>query len=242
MKKFKLLFALIILFFSFSFVACTNDENNLNNGDNQNELLESTKIPYDMGGIKFGSIVLPRGTKSRISDNGSRLDFKLPENYIYIATDANGKAFIANRGSYTCESTCSGGCDVVKLGKVVGCSACPEGSTESCTGSRGKETIEENKSSFTHQIGDGQRGGLINLESGINFMTDSSKRENSNKNVPSFDVLMKLPKFESEFKRFYDKLWDGNSPNNKNSKAVLVDFYGQTISLLIPLENYKKIN
>ena len=239
MKKFRLLSVLVTLLFSFSFIACSSDENNLENGNYQKELLQSTEIPSDMGGIKFGSIVLPKGTMSQISKDGSRLDFKLPKNYIYVAIDADGKAFLADSGSYTCKSTCSGGCDVVKLGEVVGCSACPEGSTESCTGSRREETIEAEKSSFKYQIGDGNMGGLVNLENGINFITEFSKTKNSNKNAPNFDILMKLPKFKSEFNSFFDKLWTGKSLSNENSKAVLVDFYGNVISLQIPLENFK---
>lgn len=239
MKKIKLLSTSAILFFSYLVFSCSSDENTIENGNYQNESLQSTEIPSDMGGIKFGSIVLPKGTMSQISKDGSRLEFKLPKNYIYVAADADGKALLADSGSYTCKSTCSGGCDVVKLGEVVGCSACPEGSTEPCTGSRGEEAIEANKSSFSHQIGDGYRGGLVNLENGINFITKSSKAKNLNRNAPSFDILMKLPKFKSEFNSFYDKLWTGISPNNENSKAVLVDFYGTVISLQIPLKNFK---
>lgn len=238
MKKTKFLSIITILLTGVIFYACSNDNDDLNNSNSQKELLLDTKIPTDMEGIRFGSITLPKGTKSKISENGSRLDFKLPKNYIYVATDVNGKAFFADSGSYTCTSTCSDGCDVVKLGDVVGCSACPEGSTAPCTGKRGKKTIEGKKSSYSHQIGEGKNGGLINLGNGISFINFSSKRKKLGENLPNFDVMIKLPKFKSEFDIFFDKIWNGALPNTKNSKEVLVDFYGQTISILIPIKTY----
>lgn len=236
MKDLKFLPFFIILIVSLIFYACSNEEVNLNEAHGQKQLLQDTKIPSDLEGIKFGSIILPKGTIAKVSQDNSRLDFKLPKKYIYMATDINGKAIFANSGSYTCTSICSGGCDVVRLGDVVGCSACPEGSSDSCTGNRGGKKIE-NKSSYDHQIGEGKNGALINLENGINFLSSSSRRV-SKENTPDFQTMMEFPKINSEFENFFEKIWNGKSPNNRNSKEVLVDFYGQTISLLIPIETY----
>jgi len=234
MKNIKFLSTIIILVTGVIFFACSNNEaqdtifNDVSN-------IKNTTIPLDMGGLKFGSIVLPKGTISKISQNGSRLDFKLPKNYIYAATDEKGQVFFADSGSYTCTSNCSGGCDVVKLGDVVGCSACPEGSTDPCTGKRGLNSFQKNNL-YSHQIGDGNNGGLINLESGISFITTKKKL---NRYVPNLEVLTKHPKIKSEFDNFFNKIWKNKLPTKKNSKEVLVDVYGKTISLLIPIETYQ---
>lgn len=241
MKNLKFLSVIVILITGLIFYACSNDsiDNEVTNDAlNKKEQIVDTSIPVDMEGIKFGSIILPKGTISEISQDGSRLDFKLPKNFVYVATDSSGRTFFADAGSYTCTSTCSGGCDVVRLGDVVGCSACPEGSTASCTGKRGEKSFEIS-SSYSHLIGDGKNGGLINLEDGINFINHTSKRKVSNNNIPSFDILTKHPQIESEFNEFFDNVWNNRLPNEKNSKEVLVNVYGQTISLLIPIETYQ---
>lgn len=223
------------------FYACSDDSisNEVSNGVlNKTEQIVDISIPLDLEGVKFGSITLPKGTLSKISQDGSRLDFKLPKNFVYVATDSSGRSFLADVGSYTCTSSCSGGCDVVKLGEHVGCSACPEGSTASCTGQRGDTNLGL-KSAYPHQIGDGKNGSLINLEGGINFINSTSKRSVSNNNIPNIDILRQHPKIEAEFNEFFDNIWNNRLPNEKNSKEVLVNVYGQTISLLIPAETYK---
>ena len=240
MKKNKLLLLFIISIIGIISYACINDkvEENVVDGVSNLEIEQyrETKIPTDMGGIKFGSLVLPKGTISTISQNGSRLDFKLPKNYIYAATDNTGKAFFTHEGSYTCTSTCSGGCDVVKFGNEIGCSACPEGNSDPCVGERGKNM--QKNGAIEHQIGYGQNGGIINLEYGISFITHQSKKT-KNENSPNFDVLISHPKIKMEFDLFLNKIWGDKTPNLKNAKEVLVDVYGEIISLYIPLEMHK---
>lgn len=228
---------------SFAFYACSNNDAKsviLDEIANQKELFQDTTIPSDMGGLKFGSLLLPKGTISKISQNGSRLDFKLPENYVYAAKDATGKVFFAIEGSYTCTSTCSGGCDVLKLGDNIGCSACPAGSTEPCVGQRGKRNVQKSDK-YSHQIGDGNDGGLINLKNGISFITTRTARNKRilPENTPNFEFLTKHPKIKAEFDLFFNEMWDGELPNENNSKPVLVNFYGKVISLLIPIEIYQ---
>jgi hypothetical protein len=244
MKKLNAISVLLFSLIGMIFFNCSNEETEKNLFDeslNKVEQIVDTSIPSDMEGIIFGNIALPKGTTSKISENGSRLDFMLPENYLYIATDSNGTAFFANRGSYTCTSTCTGGCDVVKLGDVVGCSSCPEGSTATCVGQHGVPTVE-NRSDYSHLIGDGNNGGLINVESGINFITNISKRSTLNENIPNFDILMRHPKIKTEFDKFFDKIWNDNLPNKDNSISVLMEVYGKTISILIPVETYQSSN
>jgi len=238
MKEIKISSIFIILILSVTFYTCTNDgTKSIDNTFKLKAEAQETKIPTDMGGLKYGNLVLPKGTISKVSKNGSRLDFKLPKNYIYAATDKEGKVFFAITGSYTCSSTCSGGCNVVKLGDVVGCSACPPGSTEPCTGSRGK-SLQKNGLS-THQIGNGYNGGLINLNYGISFVSNTSNKRVQKGKSPNFNILIAYPKIKSEFDLFLKNIWNNKSPSLKDSKEVLVNVYGKVISLYIPIKMYK---
>ena len=91
------------------------------------------KIPENMGGINFGGYILPEGTMSSVSADKGRIAVSLADNFIYIASD-NGKILLADEGGYTCTSKCANGCNVVKLGNEIGCSACPKESSEKCIG------------------------------------------------------------------------------------------------------------
>src|SRR5690625_4761248 len=184
-----------------------------------NEELITTEIdiPTDIEGLKFGSIILPKETMSKITENGSRLDITLPENYVYIAVDSNGEAIFANKGSYTCTSTCYGGCNVVKLGDHIGCSACPQNTTEECVG-KFTEIIVDKGNNYSNQIGDGNNGELINLDKGINFVSKETNNDDLNQISLDFDVIMKHPRIGAEFNKFYNKLWKDKKPNSENSK------------------------
>lgn len=231
MKYFKILFvALISVACLLTFACSSNTDNIILNED----LIAEIDIPTDMEGLKFGSIILPKETISKISENGSRLDFTLPKNYVYIAVNGTGEIIFANKGTYTCTSTCNGGCNVVKLGDYIGCSACPQNTTKECVG-RFTEIVVDKGENYFNQIGDGNNGVLINLEKGINFVTKETNSDALNKNVLDFDVIMKHPRIEAEFN---NKLWKDKKPNSENSKESLVDVFGKVISLFIPLEMY----
>jgi hypothetical protein len=233
MKKIKILSIITILITSAIFHACSNDEteNNIpNEVSSKKQLIQETKIPLDMGGIKFGNLLLPKGTISVISQNGSRLDFKLPKNFIYVATDKNGKVFLADSGSYTCKSTCSG-CDVIRLGDNIGCSACPEGSTAACIGRRGKSTNTKK-----HQIGDGLNGRIVETKNSIHLIYEGEKIDNNNIKPFKFNSLIDNTKIKNEFYNFVDNFWKGKTINKHNFKKVLASVYGTTIVMYVPID------
>lgn len=236
MKNLKILSIITILIASSIFCACSNDEaenNILNEVSSKKQLKQDTKIPLDMGGIKFGNLVLPKGTISKISQNGSRLDFKLPKNYIYVATDATGKVFFADTGSYTCTSTCSGGCDVAKIGENIGCTACPEGSTASCIGKRGRsKSTKINK----NQIGDGFNGRIVETTKSIHLIYKNKKIETKNIKPFKFDSLLNNSKIKKEFYSFIDNIWKGKTISKNNFKKVLASVYGTTIVMYVPVD------
>jgi hypothetical protein len=234
MKKIKILSIITILILGVILYACSNDEISLKEIPSQEESLQDAKIPSDMGGLKFGNLTLPKGTISKISENGSKLDFKLPNGYTYIATDESGKVFLANEGSYTCTSTCSGGCDVAKLGNNIGCSACPEGSAAPCTGKRGKTTKKKGL-----QIGDGFNGRIVEIKNSIKFLYKETLIQNKNVKSIKFDSLLNNFKIRNEFYNFVNSVWKGKIISDNNYKKVLANIYGTTIVMYVP-KDYKQ--
>ncbi|MEO9870775.1 hypothetical protein [Ekhidna sp.] len=186
-----------------------------------------TKIPADMGGINFGGVVLPKGTRSELSEDGSSLKVYLPEGIVYIAQDLNGDTGDADEGGYTCTSTCSGGCDVVKLGDEVGCSRCPEESTEKCVG----KSSDDDEGIFP-ALGAGIGGGFIDLNSGISFVLKNDKKPSLR--APEWEVLIKHPKVSEELDSFINEIWGDTDINIETSEVVVVSIFGTYISLKVP--------
>lgn len=187
----------------------------------RNPLLQ---IPADMGGINFGGVVLPNGTTSEVSEDGSTLNVKLPEGIIYIAS-FNNELLAADEGGYTCTSTCAGGCDVVKLGDNVGCSACPEGSTASCVG--------KHENSGLYGIGQGSGGGFIDLSQGISFVTPDDEKL-GNFQSPVWEVLIQYPEVQEKLLAFVNELWPDETINYDKSKLVLTNVYGTYVRMHVP--------
>ena len=183
-----------------------------------------------MGGFQIGNLIMPEGTHALPSTNRSRLSFTLPEGVIYVANNG-GTLGIAKDGTYTCTSDCSGGCDVMSIGENVFCSACPEGSTESCLGKWGdKEEIEEIQQSFL--IGDGNNGGFIDLNQGITFASEIPTENRFTE--PAWDVLIKTPQVAQAFSEFYGGLWPNGTPDFNRAKLAVVNVFGTYVRLYVP--------
>ncbi|HET8860310.1 hypothetical protein [Marivirga sp.] len=216
-KKFTLLMLL-----PFVLLAC-NEEKIQN--DSFLEENADINIPSDMGGINFKGVILPNGTKSEVSNDGSTLTVKLPEGVFYIAS-LNGELISSKEGGYTCTSTCSGGCDVVKLGSEVGCSRCPEGSTEECVG---KDPDDEG----FYSIGEGTGGGFINKNIGISFVKSGEDRIEHFQS-PDWEVLMQYPDFERAFNSFVKDLWPEGKVDRENADLVVVNAFGTYLRMYVP--------
>ncbi|MEL7146652.1 MAG: hypothetical protein AAFO69_09815 [Bacteroidota bacterium] len=207
-------------------VACTTDDVN-REAEELLHQLQDTAVPSDLGGLHEGHLVLPKGTMSSLSADGSTLIYTLPEEVHYIANE-NGELAMATMGSFTCTSKCSGGCDVVKFGEQLGCSACPEGSTDDCVGSRGLAGFS---------VGDGDGGGFINLQKGISFLTAADMDMQQAEPIwtgPSWNVLMSHPEIARSFNSFYEELWNGAEPDLEQAQLVLVSVFGTTVRLYVP--------
>ena len=200
---------------------CTTDDTAQLTEELQDQL-QDTSIPTDLGGMNYGGVELPKGTLSSISDGGSTLTFTLPKGIVYAAL-SSGSVSMASDGSYTCTSTCSGGCNVVKFGSEVGCSSCPKESTETCTGQHGRSEFA---------IGDGEGGGLIDLNAGVSFVNAADA--NLQLEGPSWEVLMNIPEVAKKFEQFHDELWGQEEPGVTNSDQALVNVFGTFIRMYIP--------
>ena len=178
----------------------------------------------DFSNLYYNNLKLPEGTVGIYSADRSSVRLELPDNIKYIANNDNS-FIITSSGSYTCTSKCSPGCDVVKLGDDIGCSACPKTSKEDCIGSHGKTTSG-------NLIGDGEGGGFIDLDLGITF---SQKSDILNQlDAPQWDVLIKHPEVNKKFEEFYSSYWPSGIPDYKNSKSIVVNIYGVHVKLLMP--------
>ena len=219
-NKYYSLFFVLALIFSLTYC---QEKNNVEINSDVKEMLDTT-FPSDMGGMTSGNLVFPPGTISKITNNGSSLSYTLPDGVIYIAL--NGKKIgEAKTGSYTCTGTCSSGCDVVKLGSEMGCSAC-EPKTIACTGKESSPAI--------FSIGDGEGGGFIDLNAGVSFVT--TKEELSNQLTgPDWDILMSHSDLTQAFDTFYKSIWPENKPDVKNSKLAVVNVFGTYVRLYVPL-------
>ncbi|MGB3463962.1 MAG: hypothetical protein WBA74_01775, partial [Cyclobacteriaceae bacterium] len=142
----------------------------------------------------------------------------------YIAS-LNGRLLLADEGGYTCTSKCSGGCDVVKLGKDIGCNACPENSTEKCIG-------QSSKSSYS-TIGEGKGGGFVDLSGDIAFVQVGEESVNDY-TLPDWDVMMQHPAISAKFEKFVNDLWGGKEIQQKSAELALVNVYGTYIRLYVP--------
>lgn len=183
-------------------------------------------IPENMGGLNFGGVILPEGTTSSVSSDKSTVTIRLPENFVYLAR-LNNELLLADEGGYTCTSTCSGGCDVVKLGKDIGCSACPEGSTEQCVGQSAKKSF--------NTIGQGSEGGFIDLSKGISFVRSGEEATYSH-TLPTWDVIMMHPEVQKNFNNFIEELWPEGTRPAKSDKLARLNVYGTYIRVYIPAD------
>ncbi len=225
------------------FTNCHNDavnekESNLSISENVD-----TAIPKDLERIKWGNIVLPAGTMSNVSEDGSSLTFELPKGYVYVAYAKSGQSFFATTGGYTCSGGCNPGCDVVKFGSEVGCTACKDETI--CSGSRTPTAslFKSNLSEKEHFVGEGENGVLVNLNEGVNFINaDAKKSHAETHDSVSFDAVIAIPQAQQELDRFVKKYWGNSDVDIDNADLVLVNFYGSTISLYIPKIQTKNLS
>jgi len=210
----KKLIIYTILLVGLSVFSCSRVNEEEKTLENQVSLL-----PQDLTGLKIFGIELPKGT-TLFDSNKSLIRFRLPKNYIYGGVTKTGEYFYSRIGSYTCTSVCTDGCDVVAIGEDIGCSACSD--NNQCVGKRNEETLEKG-------FGEGIRGGIIDLSKGIKFI---EKQDHEIVNSVDLDILMNNPTVKDELNRFLLK-YSSLSESQKNKKLVLVDFYGQKISLFV---------
>lgn len=184
-----------------------------------------TAIPEDLGGIYLGYFVGPAGTQAVLSKDGSVLTYRLPEGYVYAGIGENGELITLNSGCYQCTSSCSKGCDVVRLGDMVGCSACDENSPGSkvCTGS---------PCDVMYQL---EQAGLVNLKTGISVINHIDSVKDLRHDLPSWEVLEKIEAVQQELNHFVEEVW-GNNFNAENGKWVVVNFFGAAARFLVPAD------
>lgn len=208
MKRIGLFFLLSLALFSYC-----NEENPV---DVQTALVDLT-LPNDLGGINLGPFIAPAGTKAIITDNGSTLKYELPEGYVYAGLNEAGDLVVQTAGCYQCTSPCSSGCDVVKFGDAIGCSSCDKNSTgdKTCTGKPCDIIYLLNK------------GGLLDLHKGISMIDDLDEVKKLRNDIPSYEVLSKMPEVEAEINRFIEKVWKGEEFNEENGSLTLVNFLEQ---------------
>ena len=214
---------MLMVIFGIFLTSCnTKEKDGLLSSASAIESFRNTSIPKDMGGLKYGGLTLPDGTTSNLSQNNSKLSMKLPKGVVFAAL-VHDEVISSEEGGYTCTSDCSGGCDVVKLGGEIGCSACPKESPQVCTGQH-----DTGADSFPF----GRGGGFIDLRQGISFVETINPDDQLD--GPSWDVLLKHPDVEKNFERFFQSLWLEDSPKAQNSKLAVVNVYGTFIRMYVP--------
>ncbi|GIV38086.1 MAG: hypothetical protein KatS3mg032_2465 [Cyclobacteriaceae bacterium] len=182
-----------------------------------------TAIPEDLGGILLGSFVAPAGTRAVLSDNGRKLTYTLPEGYVYAGIGKNGNLETFTSGCYQCTSSCSSGCDVIRLGDQIGCSACDPNSTGSkvCSGS---------PCDVQYAV---EHGGLVNTKAGISFVSSADELKSLRNDLPTWQVLEKMEEVQLALNKFIDEVWDNNL-NPQSGKWVVVNFFGAAAKMLVP--------
>jgi hypothetical protein len=211
MKKSKILGLLLILF-AFS---CTDSVNEVQKVD------EDTKISSILDDTYYGDVLLPNGTSTKISNDGGKLEFFFPDGIIY-AGRFNGKIITTSSGCYQCTSTCSKGCDVVRLGSSIGCSRCETALIDvTCTGS--------DCSNFANI----EEAGFVDLKQGIKI-ANSDEIENLNLLTPPWSTLENILEVEKELDRFYNEYWGNLDPKKTPSIKVYINLFGSLATAYVP--------
>ncbi len=204
-------FFIVLLVFS-----CSDEQNTKVNDD-------LTAIPDDLGGLYLGGFVAPPGTKAVLSDGGRVLTYTLPEGYVYAGLGKDQSLVTLTSGCYQSTSYCNNGCDVVRLGDTVGCSACDPNSTGSkvCTGSP----------CDVMQMMD--EGGIVNTLAGIKFVERAADISGLRNDLPAWKVLEKMEVVQNELSRFITETW-GDRVLAEDGKWVVVNFFGAAAKMLVP--------
>ncbi|MEO9869709.1 hypothetical protein [Ekhidna sp.] len=212
MKNLKIL---IILFGVLLMASCSKEEN-LSMDESDLDL----QLPMDAGGLEFGNVILPAGTRTKISNDRSSVQFELPEGIVYVGIIDN-ELVQYSLGCYECTSSCTKGCNVVSAGGGVGCSACETGFITKCTGDSCDGSFDING------------GGFIDLNRGIVLADKDSYVPLSQ---PNWETLIKHPIAKAGIEEFVNDLWGGmDQIDPDNSQLVPFDVYGTVINVYTPL-------
>jgi len=209
--KTRFLFILTIFLIS----ACLDDQVKQDN---------PLQLPEVLNNVKFGDIQLPNGTiAKRLPGTSNAVEFIFPRGIQYVGLDKESKQVLRiGSGCYECTSTCTKGCDVVKLGEQVGCSRCEDKAT--CSGKD------------CSSMGQMEQAGFIDLNSGIKLISKETFSSQEFLKPPSLEVLNKIPEVRDALEKFYTEYWGAEIPSSKNSKSVVVSFFGAKANLFIPTD------
>jgi hypothetical protein len=222
MKKFRYLRKRAFLFclvLALSIFSCSDEGPK----DIQTTIVDVT-LPEDLGGINLGPFIAPAGTKAIITNQGGTLRYELPDDYVYAGLNEGGDLVMLTAGCYECSSPCSSGCDVVKLGDTVGCSTCDKNST-------GDKTCTGKPCDIIYSL---NNGGLLDLQAGISIVKDTDEAKKLRADMPTYEVLSKIPDVEAEIIRFIEDAWKGEEFIEENGSLVLVNFFGARALMLVP--------
>lgn len=180
-------------------------------------------LPKVLTDTYFGGYRLPDGTTTSLNEKGG-VNFNFPAGVFFFGIDSKGEIVRASSSCYSCSSTCTEGCDVVKLGNDIGCNRCEPPSTETCEG----------KPCESDQIVGLEGGGFVNFNSGIKFINNKQADELEKLASPTIEVLMQIPEVNEKLEAFYRNVWKEEVPGEGNYDEVLVNLFGSVATFYVP--------
>ncbi len=173
-------------------------------------------------------------TISQGNVNGKSIaTFTFPEGVKFVIKNQGGIISFSERGCYQCESDCSRGCDVVKLGDQVGCSSCPANDKSPCTGSHCRG-------------GNGIGHGFIDLKAGIEFITKDNKDKTRFLSTPNWDILSQVPEVAKALEALNLKYYGTKNPTltmtNGAKKGYKINLFGSPAVYYIPNAYFERLS
>lgn len=183
--------------------------------------------------LVWEGLMLPEQTKIIIEEEQGRRSAKFifPENIKLVLRHQDNSISLQTYGCYTCTGSCDDGCDVVKLGDEVGCTACKDDDSKTCTGKSCLSALSA-------------KAGFIDMNAGISLIKKSEvEKVNFINSSPDWEVLSKIPEVQEALAMLNMKYYGVASPSKDSEqmerKAYLINLFGSPAVYYIPTSYFK---
>jgi len=180
--------------------------------------------------LSLYGFLLPEQTKivKEKVDGRSTARFVFPTGVKLVGLNKDNSLSFSLQESYTCTGDCKKGCDVVRLGNDVGCSACEDTNKPPCTGQ------------YTSPS-ESLKVGFVDMNVGVSLLKKSDKKKFIS--TPSWEILSQIPEVTKAIEDFNTKYYGTPKPDdsfeNVEKKGYIINLFGSPAVYYIPTSYFK---